>query len=245
MTELMNWRLERFETVASTSDLCKTRAEAGEAAGLAVLARYQTSGRGTRGREWQSLDGNLAISILLRPDAPQRTVPLLPFVIGLSIIEAVTEPVVAGDLQLKWPNDLMLAGGKLGGVLIELGGAAEAPWVVVGIGMNLRTAPEVPGRQVRALADYGVSMEPEAAAWRILGRLENWLAWALEEGGAGRVYRAWQVRAHPVGTRLAVQQGGGYVEGLFSGLDGRGALMLQTDSGEVVHSVAGDVLLLG
>ena len=104
------WRLEIHESLPSTSDLCITRAEAGEEAGLAVLARRQTHGRGSRGRSWTGQTGNLALSVLLRPAGALHQPALWPFLAALSLHQALGGGSL---LQLKWPNDILLGHAKL------------------------------------------------------------------------------------------------------------------------------------
>ncbi|GAN55052.1 biotin--[acetyl-CoA-carboxylase] ligase [Tanticharoenia sakaeratensis] len=244
MNAAPDWRLERYDTLGSTSDLCRERAEAGSEAGLVIHALRQTSGRGTRGRTWIDPGGNLSMSVLLRPDPAHMR--FLAFVVATAVFDALAGGSNAEDLRLslKWPNDLMLAGRKLAGILIETGEEAAAPWAIVGIGVNLACAPTVPGRELACLADAGIVLSPPDAAARILACLTHWLE-ILERDGFAPVRVAWLAWAHPVGSKLAVQRGGDYIRGLFHGLDPNGALMLQTDSGEIVRSVAGEVLLVG
>jgi BirA family biotin operon repressor/biotin-[acetyl-CoA-carboxylase] ligase len=238
MTLPAGWRLEVHETLPSTSDLVAARPASGEAEGLAVLAHAQTQGRGRAGRVWQSPAGNLAVSVLLRPREPARRAGEWPLLVGLAIADALA-PLLPDtvSLALKWPNDVLLNGRKLAGVLIEstLDATGHVEAMVVGIGVNLTAAPALPDRPTAALGDWAAPSSPEAAAERILAAIAQRRAQRAAEGFAP-IRAAWLARAHPIGTAL---QAAGVV-GRFAGLAEDGALLLQ--AGEVTHRItAGDV----
>jgi len=201
-----------------------------------LVALEQHSGRGRQGREWVSATGNFYGSTLvsLRPDDPPA--PTLSLAAGLALIEAVEVAAPVQDLMLKWPNDLMLHGRKLAGILLERNGDR----VAVGFGVNLASAPELADRQAAALA---AEVAPQVFTPLLAGSLARLLQlWRSTETPA--LARAWQERAHPVGTRLSVHTGKDeMVDGRFGGLDPHGALRLVLDEGtiEVIH--AGDVNL--
>ena len=104
---MIAWRLERYDELGSTSDECVARAKAGAAAGLAVQARRQVSGRGSRGREWTAPEGNLSLSFLLRPDRPAAEAGLFSLLAGIAVVEALA-PWSQTLPMLKWPNDVLL-----------------------------------------------------------------------------------------------------------------------------------------
>jgi BirA family transcriptional regulator, biotin operon repressor / biotin---[acetyl-CoA-carboxylase] ligase len=138
----MTSRVHYFERVSSTMDILHELAGSGAEAGTAVIAGEQLEGRGSRGRSWHSPPGGLWLSVLFRP-AVAEGVEVISLRAGLAVAEAI-QPLVPKPLQLKWPNDLMLDGRKVGGVLCEARWQGEVlGWVAVGIGMNVRnTVPE-------------------------------------------------------------------------------------------------------
>ncbi|GBR50983.1 biotin--acetyl-CoA-carboxylase ligase [Neokomagataea thailandica NBRC 106555] len=147
-------------------------------------------------------------------------------------------------MQLKWPNDLLLNKRKLAGILIETGGTTEGQngWVVIGIGVNVASAPEIPGRELAALADLGGVWDVEELGRKIGGALDiRFAEWI--EGGFDAVRTEWLKLAHPVGHRLAVRRGEIYIEGEFSGLDQMGRLLLTCSNGETIPVVTGEILL--
>uniref|UniRef100_UPI001F031436 biotin--[acetyl-CoA-carboxylase] ligase n=1 Tax=Falsiroseomonas oryziterrae TaxID=2911368 RepID=UPI001F031436 len=151
------WRLRVEPELPSTSDLLIRLAAAGEPEGLAVLARRQTAGRGQQGRSWRSPAGNLYVSVLLRPGRPAHEAPLFAILAAVALAEAL-EPFLPDPsaLRLKWPNDLLLGGAKLAGVLCESAAAeGRIEWIVLGCGANLAVAPQVEGRATACLAGEG------------------------------------------------------------------------------------------
>jgi BirA family biotin operon repressor/biotin-[acetyl-CoA-carboxylase] ligase len=242
----ITWRLQVHETLSSTSDLCLSRAQAGDAEGLAVLAMRQTSPRGTRGRSWSQPEGNLALSVLLRPDAPAKDAGRWAFVAGLAMVDALAE-FTSGPpvLRLKWPNDVLLYGRKLAGVLIETAATPDGrlKWLVIGFGANLAVAPEVPGRLTASLSEVCPAPTPGAVAARLLDQLAVWSALYSRQGFLP-IRDSWLARAHPLGETLRVVQGGEAYSGAFAGLSADGSLQLQT-GGELRAFATGDVLLGG
>ncbi len=231
------WRLETHDSLPSTSDLCIARAEAGEGAGLAVLAQRQTRGRGSRGRSWAGQAGNLALSVLLRPDGALHQPAVWPFLGALSLHQAL-----GGDprLRLKWPNDILLGDAKLAGILVERGTGAGPGWLVIGFGANLLHAPAVPGRQVACLAEIGAAPDAQDVARRVLAALDDWHS-VWRRDGFDAIRSSWIARAHPLGTLLSVDLGGIRRSGTFAGLAPDGALLLEIggreqriDTGEVL-----------
>ena len=238
------WRLQVHEAIGSTSDHCAALAASGEPGGLAVLALRQTSGRGSRGRGWQSPIGNLSLSVLLRPSGTLSDAASWPLLAGIAVADAV-RPLLpdAAALTLKWPNDVLLRGRKLAGILIDtaLDPAGGLRWLIIGIGANLAVAPEVPGRVAACLPDEGVSSPPpEAFARDLLERLSHWHSVLLRDGFSA-ICEAWLVRAHPIGTALTVAFADQRIAGEFAGLSPEGHLLLRTSDGVRTFST-GEVL---
>lgn len=236
---MINWRLEQYPELGSTSDEVVRRAQAGEAAGLAVLALRQTSARGSRGRGWTAPEGNLNLSILLRPACPACEAGLFSLLAGVAVLEALGR-LGAKDLTLKWPNDILYHKAKLAGILIDATPEeGKLAWLSIGIGINLRQAPEIPGRLTASLAMQGVDIAPVMAAHEILASLEAW-----HEQSAAAIRQAWLAYGHEQGTALEIAYAGRLVKGRFAGLSVQGELLLQRENGVEVLST-GEVLLAG
>ena len=213
----------------------------GDAAeGSWLRAERQRAGRGRQGRSWISPTGNFYGSTLVRLRPTDPPAPTLAFVAAVALEEAVAVFKPAGALSLKWPNDLLLAGAKLAGILLE----RADDTVIAGIGVNLATHPDLPDRPTTSLAAGGVTVSPEPFAETLAEIFSRWLARWRGEGFAP-VRRRWLDRAHPVGTGLVARLPDDHlVEGLFDGLEPDGGLILRLAGGErrVIH--AGDVFLL-
>lgn len=229
------------ETGSTNADIA-TRLVAGDYVpeGEWLVADRQTGGRGRLGRAWSDGLGNFMGSTVVRPglgDPPPGSLALLS---GLAVHQAVSGFLPdSGGLALKWPNDLLLDGAKLAGILLEV----VCGTVVVGIGVNLRTAPEVTHRRVAAVADCGVIVSRDDFAAELAAiydaELERW-----RTAGLAPLLRRWQNVAHPKGTRLLVSASKDQtIEGEFAGLAEEGNLLLRLSDGTLRTIHSGEVLL--
>ena len=229
------------ETGSTNADLLdRLRRNEEIAEGHWLVADRQTNGRGRQGRDWRDGAGNFMGSTVARLRQSDHPASSLALVAGIATFEAVRR-VVPQDtkLALKWPNDLMVAGAKLAGMLLE----RRDNHVVVGIGVNLKTAPELSDRPTASLAtttEVERNRFAEELADAMRGELERWRAAPL----VATVQR-WERYAHPRGTALDVRPPGeSCLSGSFDGLTEDGALRLRLLDGtsRVIH--AGDVFLL-
>jgi BirA family biotin operon repressor/biotin-[acetyl-CoA-carboxylase] ligase len=199
-----------------------------------LIALEQEAGKGRQGRTWVSARGNFAGSTVVDirdGDPPAQTLSLAA---GLALADAVDAATPARPLMLKWPNDLMLGGKKLAGILLERRGQR----IAVGFGVNLASAPRLEGRQA---ADLGGAVAPEAFAPLLAASFARMLeSWRSSESSA--LVRAWEARAYLPGTRLTVHVGPDLtLSGRFAGLEPDGALRLRVDDGSIEVVRAGDV----
>ena len=229
--------IETVQETGSTSADLAARFGRGDyvAEGTWLLANRQTAGRGRLGRRWQDGAGNFMGSTLvhLRPGDPQPET--LALVAGLAVHGALV-PELAAKAMLKWPNDLLVGGAKLAGILLERAGDA----VVVGIGVNLAQAPKVADRETVSLAALGWAIERDAFAARLAGQfaadLDRWRSFGL-----GPVVSRWTAAGHPPGTPLQVDDEGQALSGTFAGLNEAGALQLLLADGSLRVIHAGEV----
>jgi BirA family biotin operon repressor/biotin-[acetyl-CoA-carboxylase] ligase len=237
--------IEHLAVVASTNDRLKEKARLGAPEWTAVVAGRQTAGRGRAGRQWASPEGNLFLSVLLRPAIAPLLVTLVPLAAGVAAAEAASEFGVVP--RLKWPNDLVIGGRKLGGILVEsISGAAGLEAAVVGIGMNVLLDPaslpdDLRDRVTSLSAQGGVVGDVATVAAAVLARLRVWYD-RLAREGASRVLAAWQERSVPWwGRMVEARSGGSTLRGIAHGLDERGALLLDLEDGSRLAVVSGEV----
>jgi BirA family biotin operon repressor/biotin-[acetyl-CoA-carboxylase] ligase len=220
------WTLVALDSVGSTNDEAARLTDAGAPEGTVVWSREQTGGRGRRGRHWASPVGNLYTSTILRPDCAASRAAELGFVAAL----AVADIVPAGrPLRVKWPNDVLVDGGKVAGILLEsaIGQTGQVQHVVAGIGVNVGFAPQLPEMRYPGAALGG---SVEAALEKLTAALAARLAEWRREGFA-TVRAAWLAKAGPIGAEVDVKLGEELVRGRFAGLDREGALLLDTAAG--------------
>lgn len=256
VTHRLGRRLLALAETGSTNDAAWDALAAGAPDGLAVVADAQPRGRGRAGRAWHTAPGRgLALSVLLRKGCERRPLALLPLASGLALVLALERLGVAAEL--KWPNDVLLRGRKLAGILCESRAEAGGGRVaVVGVGVNvLQRAEDFPpalGRPeagaaasaATSLAIEGHALTRETVAAEILNALEP--LWAeLEADGAARVLEAWRRRASFWGEPVRVSTSSGAVAGIARGLDATGGLVVALEGGGVTTVLAGDLELAG
>ncbi len=235
-------RLVAHEVLGSTNAEALRLARQGECGPLWVVADRQTAGRGRRGRSWISQPGNLYASLLLTESAPPEHWPELSFVAALAAHDAVVE--VASDLKprlaIKWPNDLVLAGAKFAGILIE----GENGAVAVGIGVNCADHPAGMDYPATDLAAAGAPVSPAALfgalSVKMIGRIAQW------NGGEGfsTIRTDWLARAAGLGEEVRVRLADRDLTGRFEAIDPAGSLVLRLPTGKTTTIAAGDVFML-
>ncbi|MBK9030924.1 MAG: biotin--[acetyl-CoA-carboxylase] ligase [Myxococcales bacterium] len=226
---------QAHDTCASTNDLALAWARAGAPHGAIVIADAQRAGRGRHGRAWASPPGrSLYLSIVVRL-GPTVPVPPLTLAIGVGVCDAIRgEGVTAAGL--KWPNDVLVGGKKLAGVLCE----STADAVVVGVGVNANGAaadlpPEVSARATTIADELGRWIEREALLERLLAELAPWIE-RYQAGGVAAIAPAWTERMVP-DLRVRTDR----ATGIARGIDRAGALEVEDDAGALHRVSSGDV----
>lgn len=235
--------IEVVEETASTNADLSRRLGAGEglAEGFWLRAVRQNAGRGRRGRTWSSAEGNLYASTVVALRADDPSVHTLAFVAALAVYDLMLSQLPpAVDCQLKWPNDVLVDGAKICGILLE----RVRDHVIIGIGVNVVSAPELLDRATTSIRTANPDNDSDAQV--VLEKLASCLAMRLDQWrreGLASTLTAWTRHAHPQGTPLLVTLDEGLTPGAFAGLDPDGALRLRLADGSlrVVH--AGDVSL--
>lgn len=235
-----------LEETDSTNAEARRRAEAGETGPLWIVARRQTAGRGRRGREWASEGGNLFATLLHVTRKPPAEAAQVTFVGALAIADLLDVWAPPSLVTIKWPNDVMLAGEKASGVLVESGAHGTGGlWLAVGIGVNLAHAPEGTERPATALVHHlrGDVLSPptvEAAAATLAEAFAVWMdRW--ETLGFQPILDAWQARTPGLDGPAVARLGRETVKGRAEGVAPDGALKLRLADGSLRLISAGDV----
>jgi len=230
----------------STNAEARRRADAGETGPLWIVARRQTEGRGRRGRQWESQAGNLFSTLLQVTRKSPAEAAQVTFVAALAIADLLDAFAPASLVTIKWPNDVMLAGQKASGVLVESGAHDSGGlWLAVGIGVNLAHAPEGTERPATAVAHHlrgDVTAPPsvEAAAAKLAEAFDVWMT-RWETLGFEPILDAWRARTPGLDGPAVARLGRETVEGLAEGVAADGALKLRLADGSLRLISAGDV----
>lgn len=225
----------------STMLEASSRAQGGQPGKTWIMARSQTGGHGRRGRPWAMAPGNLAATLLLRPECTAQEAARRSFMAANALFEALALYVDRDLLALKWPNDVLLDGAKVAGILLEASGQGPfVDWLSVGFGVNLAEAPpDDPDMAVRptSLATHGDLVGPE----EFLEALASYYATeeaVLAQLGFQRIRDEWLERAARLGEVITARTGRETLTGVFETVDDDGNLILLTDAGRKVISAA-------
>jgi BirA family transcriptional regulator, biotin operon repressor / biotin---[acetyl-CoA-carboxylase] ligase len=239
-----NFRHLPLDDVDSTNTVCMQKARDGDPGLLWVTARRQLSGRGRRGRAWVSEPGNLYASLLLIDPCDPSDLGSLPMVVALALYGAIVAemPFAADRVTIKWPNDILVDGKKISGLLVETERLADGRQaVVIGCGINIVHKPEQPLYPTTSLSEAGSSASPESLfAHLMLSFSETLELWA---GGANltAVVAAWRQHVQGIGQPIVVNLPDRSISGIFKDVDDSGLLILLLTSGEIMRVASGDV----
>lgn len=252
------YRLEVFDTVGSTNAVALERAASGDTGPLWLVTKNQQQGRGRRGRQWQTPQGNLAATLLFVPESGLKHAATLGFVAGLALADALAAAVPdinfgigadggsvtggRGRFELKWPNDVLADGAKLSGILLESTLLHDQRFAVaIGIGVNVVTSPDDTPYPATSLAALGSSCNAErlflalSDAW-----IENLRLWG-EGRGLSAIRQRWLKQAAGLDSQVAIRIDGEVVRGVFETIDEECRFVIRKVDGGLVTVSAGDV----
>ncbi|HTZ39848.1 MAG TPA: biotin--[acetyl-CoA-carboxylase] ligase [Syntrophales bacterium] len=240
-------RIEYREEVESTNTEALQLAQQDAPEGTVVIAEAQSAGRGRLTRSWESPPSmNLYLSVILRPDVPAQSASLIPLAVGVAVADVISQ-YCPGQVRLKWPNDVLVGGKKICGILAEMRTKADrVAFVIAGIGVNINMKKLHFPRELRETA---TSLQIETAleidrldfAVRLLEALERWYRIYLN-GGQDYVRQSWLKYADIIGKRIEVVYQSDTQRGTVVGLDENGALLLEGETG-LQQVLAGDVYI--
>lgn len=233
------WRVQVLGTTTSTQDMVRNLADVGEPEGLAVQTLQQTAGRGRHGNNWTSPMGNLYVSVLLRPQCTAAKAAQLAFVVSLALSEAMDQVMDKSHTKtLKWPNDILIDGKKVSGILLEssITDKGLVDYVIIGTGINIFAPPE------GAIGLDSVKAEPifvnkfrDVFLDALLIHYEAW-----KDKGFALVRDAWLKQAHGLGKDMTIRLPEISYRGKFNGIDENGALQAEVE-GQMRSFTAGEV----
>lgn len=230
------WRVVTLEAVSSTMDEARRLALGGAFDRTVVRALEQTGGRGRMGRAWASPPGNVYATAILRPAVP--AVRALELSLVAAVATADTVAAFGGTVRLKWPNDVLLDGGKVAGVLLEaMTAGAALSAVLVGIGINVASRPELADRATARIETADADAVFEQLLSALGARVGQWT-----RDGLDGIRAAWLERGPALGSPLTVGQGGELLRGSFAGLEPGGLLRLELADGSLRRIASGEIL---
>lgn len=246
-TRILGKEIRHLDSVTSTNGVVKSLAEAGAEEGTIVVAEVQTGGKGRLGRGWFSPRGGVWLSVLLRPAIEPIDGPKLTMVAGLGCLAALAQTGVPAAME--WPNDLMIRGRKVGGILLEVTtepGLIE--YAVVGIGINLNVdeavfPADLRGKATSVKAELGRPVDRPAFARNLLEELERWYL-ALKEDRTDEMVSAWRDALGTIGKRVEVATLHERFTGDAIDIDARGSLVIRLSPRETRTLQAGDVTII-
>lgn len=244
----MSWAFRHIplEDVGSTNDEARARLDMLAGGPFVVTGKRQLSGRGRRGRNWVSPEGNLYASFVVAPDIPLVRLPELSFVAALSVCEAGRELTAVGDdIRCKWPNDVLAGDAKICGILLETAALADGRYAVIcGIGVNVASSPPETPYPAAALSDLGFVGSPPDVLRSLSSMMTHWIGRWIGDGFQP-IRDAWLQRVSGLGEPIVARLPDREIEGRFAGMADDGALMLETGAGDVLRIAAADVFRPG
>lgn len=243
MVTSVAWTFSIADIAESSSDLARKAALDGAPTGTGFLVGEQTAGRGRRGRAWLSPQGGMYLSVILRPNMEKQFWPLLSFVAALAARETIDHELVSHQPLVKWPNDILVNGSKICGILLE--GAADA--LIVGTGINVAPIQADATMSGHMMPTSLADLDNNVTSPKLLAKAYMFnLARRYEEfcrTGFASVRDEWMANAAFLNEDVSIVDEGLY--GRFVGIDGDGSMMLVDASGKTHHITTGDVVLMG
>ena len=240
MRQVFHLKLSVVDDATSTSDLVRAALASGAESGTAFQARRQSQGRGRHGKHWQSPLGNLYMSFLLVPRRNKAEWASLSLVLSLALAEALEAHIDAERVRLKWPNDVLVDNKKIAGILLEVEGDA----VIIGMGVNIRVAPEVVDGWASTRLTDTYKVEADEFRDGLISCLEKTLT-TWQEQGFAPFHAPWLKRAAFLHRAIQFEDvGTESLSGIFRGINENGMMCLESSDGTTRTLTAGEVVRL-
>lgn len=238
----LNGAIHHYTSVSSTQDEIKTLLHdfSAQQDFLCVFADVQATGRGRHGRTWISPEGNLYMTLALRPVGERKYLGLYAYICGLALYDALAPHIGGAEIALKWPNDVMVEDKKLAGILMEFYTAPETgeDYLLIGMGVNIKSAPD----ERVCIHDIApnCAVKPKDVMDVMLSAFDAWQTDYIESGAA-HILKTWQARGWRLDEQVQAKLGQEVIKGQFSGFDEFGSLIILLDNGEKRRITAGQL----
>ncbi len=235
MDMIGNYQFLKFNEIDSTNEEAKRLVVGGKPEKSVILADLQSAGRGRLDRKWVSKPGNFYCSLLFYTKCDMKARPQISFVAAIAVKEAISD-FFDGDIQLKWPNDVLADGKKIAGILSE----SLCDWMVVGVGVNLLNYPDNMRYPATCLQGFGVNVKVEELLKTFVKYFDLNMALLEKEGFEG-IKKKWLESAYKLGCVVKINLNNSLLEGVFEGLSEGGEMILLVD-GKSESVLSGDVM---
>ncbi|MFX0113903.1 MAG: biotin--[acetyl-CoA-carboxylase] ligase [Candidatus Hodarchaeota archaeon] len=239
-----------YPKVDSTNAIARKMVHQDTANGTVVISSVQTAGRGRLGRDWESPQGGTWLSIVLYPPYHATNLSIITIAVAVAVARTI-EKELGIEAEIKWPNDILVEGAKVCGILSELLSGPSGWAIIIGVGINLNIEPKdlptpgtYPAGSLKALLGREISEERFMVAFfRNLN--ESYSDFLRGDQGRKRLLERWRKHAEMLGHRIIMQLGDEQLEGVAKDIDERGYLVVEAPDGKITHIMAGDVIKIG
>jgi len=245
---LQSYNLITFEEIDSTNSEALRIANSGAVGDSVILSKIQTGGRGTKGRYWDSLAGNLHISILLQTEFDIKKNSQLPFLAANAVFETINyfsqQKGIKLNMKLKWPNDVLIDSKKVAGILLESISLKGKNYIVIGIGVNIEKAPDI-NKNATCIKDWGIEIPSLDTFLNILmGKFNTLYEQWKSDNNFTKTRKTWMKHAYNLNKVIVVDDGSNKISGVYKGIASDGAMLIQLASGQYCSIVTGELLFL-
>lgn len=244
---LKNYNLLIFDQIDSTNNEALRLAKAKVIGDFVIVARKQTAGKGQKGRKWESIPGNLHASLLLQSELDLNRLKELSFLTAVVLHKTVSDfvkklnaPKI--DIKLKWPNDVLIDGKKLAGILLESARINDINYVIIGVGVNTHFVPKINNTPVTSLLNEGMILRDSGDFLNqfIINFYSRFKKWQSENSFAP-IKKEWQKNAYNLNEIITLDDGVQKISGIFTGIDKEGAICIKINDEQVRKFSAGDL----
>jgi len=242
-----DYNLLLFDRIDSTNDEALRLAKSGIKGNFVIVAKAQTNSRGTKGKPWESIIGNLHMSILLQPAVSINRIKELSFLTAIVLREAILEFIDTlkapkADIKLKWPNDVLIEGKKVSGILLESTNIQGINYVIIGVGVNTHFIPNIPNISATSLLSEGIILKsPDSFLNTFMDNFQIHYSRWQKPDSFDSIKKRWLEFSYNLNKDITLDDGIRKVSGIFRGIDNEGAICVELVNGELCSFSSGRV----